>query len=48
MFMDNKSLVLMAAKACDEKKAKDIISEDKKIDEVSKEYDEYKSKNSVD
>ena len=24
MFMDNKSLVLMAAKACDEKKAKDI------------------------
>ena len=24
MFMDNKSLVLIAAKACDEKKAKDI------------------------
>ena len=24
MFMDNKILVLMAAKACDEKKAKDI------------------------
>ena len=24
MFMDNKSLVLMAAKACDDKKAKDI------------------------
>ena len=24
MSMDNKSLVLMAAKACDEKKAKDI------------------------
>ena len=31
--MDNKSLVLMAAKACDEKKAKDIklIKIDKKI-----------------
>jgi len=24
MFMDNKSLIYMAAKACDEKKAKDI------------------------
>jgi len=24
MFMDNKSLVLIAAKACDEKKARDI------------------------
>jgi len=33
MFMDNKSLVLIAAKACDEKKAKDIklIKIDKKI-----------------
>ena len=35
-------------KSMGNKKAKDIISEDKKIDEVSKEYDEYKSKNSVD
>ena len=33
MFMDNKSLVLMAAKACDEKKAKDIKLI--KIDKVS-------------
>ena len=33
MFMDNKSLVLMAAKACDEKKAKDIRLI--KIDKVS-------------
>ena len=35
-------------KSMGNKKAKDIISEDKKIDEVSKEYDEYKPKNSVD
>ena len=33
MYMDNKSLVLMAAKACDEKKAKDIKVI--KIDKVS-------------
>ena len=33
MYMDNKSLVLMAAKACDEKKAKDIKLI--KIDKVS-------------
>ena len=33
MFMDNKLLVLMAAKACDEKKAKDIRLI--KIDKVS-------------
>ena len=33
MYMDNKSLVLMAAKACDEKKAKDIKLI--KIDRVS-------------
>ena len=33
MFMDNKSLVLMAAKACDEKKARDIKLI--KIDKVS-------------
>ena len=33
MFMDNKSLVLMAARACDEKKAKDIKLI--KIDKVS-------------
>jgi len=33
MFMDNKSLVLMAAKACDDKKAKDIKLI--KIDKVS-------------
>ena len=33
MFMDNKLLVLMAAKACDEKKAKDIKLI--KIDKVS-------------
>ena len=33
MFMDNKSLVIMAAKACDEKKAKDIKLI--KIDKVS-------------
>ena len=33
MFMDNKNLVLMAAKACDEKKAKDIKLI--KIDNVS-------------
>jgi len=33
MFMDNKSLVLIAAKACDEKKARDIKLI--KIDKVS-------------
>ena len=33
MYMDNKSLVLMAARACDEKKAKDIKLI--KIDKVS-------------
>jgi len=33
MYMDNKNLVLMAAKACDEKKAKDIKLI--KIDKVS-------------
>ena len=33
MYMDNKSLVFMAAKACDEKKAKDIKLI--KIDKVS-------------
>ena len=33
MFMDNKKLVLMAAKACDDKKAKDIKLI--KIDKVS-------------
>ena len=33
MYMDNKSLVLMAAKACDDKKAKDIKLI--KIDKVS-------------
>ena len=33
MYMDNKSLVLMAAKACDDKKAKDIKII--KIDKVS-------------
>ena len=33
MYMDNKSLILMAAKACDEKKAKDIKLI--KIDKVS-------------
>ena len=33
MFMDNKNLVLMAAKACDDKKARDIKLI--KIDKVS-------------
>ena len=33
MYMDNKSLVLIAAKACDEKKARDIKLI--KIDKVS-------------